>query len=342
MKELDLMYALEGVDDDILRDAERFELRPRRRLLPRAAAIAAVIALLCGTVYAAVMSVKVNVTGKTWLHHNEALREDVVYTDIEVEYELTQQEIPAQSMDFLEDYLDVHWQASVEKRPIGDEAFVGMVSRGGCYLAGRHWWYDENDELRRPESVQSHYFQSVEEAEDFFGMRFALPACVRTTALRPWSEADSSGILLEVLTPPLASVDQIGPYLEDLSEEAAAEQIVPGYAELSFRVVDPTAELDGISGSIIIALNDDAANGGYTRQTSVALDYLGKPTFPELNIDGLDGSLVVFPPCDTDPGAVHAYYTCDGVGYVLYAYVREGVETEDPAQLLLPWLEQLG
>lgn len=333
MKEMDLMYALEGVEDDILRAADRFELRPRRRMLPRIAAAAAVIALLCGTAYAAVMSVKVDVTDKTWVRYEETLQEDMVYTEIEVEYELTEQEIPAQSMEFLEEYLDMHWQKSQGK------GAIGMVFRDGSYLAGSHWWYDEYDNLHR--EMQSHFFRSVEEAEDFFGLRFVLPDCVRTGELRPYSEADDSGILLEVLTPPLASKEEIGPYLESITAEEAAERIVPGYAELSFRVEDPTAELGVISGNIFIALNEDAAQGNFMRENSVALDYVGVPSFPELDIDGLDGSLMVFPPSQWDPGAVNAYYTSDGVGYDLYCHVKEGVSVEDPAQLLLPLLEEM-
>lgn len=339
MKELDLMHALEGVEDDILRDSERFEFRPRRRVLPRLVAAAAAAALLCGTVYAAVMGVKVDFNGKTWVYHHEGLNEQMLYSEMEASFILTEQTVPAESMEFLEDYLNVHWRASRERWPIGD-GVMGMVTRGGSFLAGCHWDYVDG-EVHRPKGVKSHYFQSWKKAETFFGIDFALPECVCAAALGSCSVVDEPGILLEVLTPPLTSEEEIGSYLTALSGEAAAEQIVPGFAELSFRADDPTPELDGISGSVIIALNGDAAGVEYSTELSVALDYVGEPGFRTLDIAGLDGTLVVFPPCDTDPGAVNAWYTCDGVGYILYAHLREGVDTEDPAQLLLPLLEQM-
>lgn len=341
MKELDLMRALEGVDDNILLEAERLEHRPRRRLLPRIAAVAAVIALLCGSVYAAVMSVKVDITDRTWVYHYEERREDVLYTKIEAEYEMTEQEIPKKAMEFVTGYLDAHLQESLNGPSFPGAIHVGMVARGPSYVAGSHWW-EENGEYLRPDGLDSHYFQSVEEAEEFFGMTFALPECVRTTPLSSLSVADDPGILLEILSPPLAEPDQVLAYLEGLTEAEALEQIVPGYAELSFRVEDPTPELAVISGQVVFALNEDAALGGYTYEVSVPLELLGEPSYPALDIDGLDGTLVVFPPCATDPGSASAYYTSNGVAYILHAYAAEDVVIEDPAQLLLPWLEQLG
>lgn len=323
MKELDLMYALEGVDDDILRDAERFELRPRRRLLPRAAAIAAVIALLCGTVYAAVMSVKVELTGRTWVHHNEELREDMRYSDIAVEYELTAREVPQEAMDAMGEYLLENWEASMALFPrswgIHEESFAAsgrVVEREGVDV-----------------TLPAFCLASLAEAEEFFGMTFALPDIVP----KSWDNE----VELSVLTPPLTERGGLTDYLRGIEENHPTDSIVPGFVTISFGMTDPTEELSSIGGRIILALDDASAEHGYTYEFSAALDYLGEPEFPELGIDGLDGNLVIFPQA-ADTASVEAFYTCGGVGYALYVVPAEGIEVEDPAQLLLPWLEQLG
>lgn len=323
MKELDLMYALEGVEDALLRDAERFELRPRRRMLPRIAAAAAVLALLCGTVYAAVMSVKVDVTGKTWLHYNEELRGNVVYTDIEVEYDLTGQDIPAEAMDALGEYLLENWKARMSLFP-------------------RSWGFHEESfaafgtvDERETGNVTFPGFRldSLAEAEAFFGMTFALPDIV------PKSGDDE--VELCVLTPPLTERGGLTDYLRSIDADHPTDSIVPGFVEIRFGMTDPTGELRSIGGSIILALDEASAEHGYTYEFASALDYLGEPEFLDLDIDGLDGRLVTFPQA-ADTASVEAFYTCGGVGYALYAVPAEGIEVEDPAQLLLPWLEQLG
>lgn len=336
MKELDLMHALEGVDDNILLEAERLEHRPRRRLLPRIAAVAAVIALLVGTVYAAVMSVVVEFTDRTWVYHHEERREDVLYTDIEVDYELTEQEITEEAMDFVTGYLDEHWRVSLNKAPIG------MVSTGQSFVAGSHYW-EEDGEWKRPDGLDTHYFRTLAEAEDFFGMDFTLPDWILEAEPHAYSVTDAPGARLRVLTPPLVEEgEEVHDYLESAPIEELEQRIVPGYVELTFKVDGITPELSGVSGEVLFALNEEAAFGGYTYQLSMPLDRLGEPSYPALDIEGLDGSLVVFPPCETAPGAVSAYYTSGGVAYILHAYVAEGCEVEDPAQLLLPCLEQLG
>lgn len=336
MKELDLMHALEGVDEDILLEAERLEHRPRRRLLHRATAVAAIIALLCGTVYAAVMRVVVEVTDRTWVYHHEVLREDVLYTDIEVHYELTEQEITEEAADFVTGYLDEHWWASLRKDPIG------MVSTGQSFVAGSHYW-EENGVWKRPDGLDTHYFRTLAEAADFFGMEFTLPDWILEAEPHTYAVTDAPGARLRVLTPPLVEEGaEVHEYLESAPIEELEQRIVPGYVELTFKIDGITPELSGVSGEILFAINEDAAFGGYTYQLSMPLEYLGEPSYRALDIDGLDGTLVVFPPCETDIGSVSAYYTSNGVAYILHAYPAEDAVVEDPAQLLLPWLEQLG
>lgn len=340
MKELDLMQAINDLDNGILLEAEQVELKPRRRLLTRIAAVAAALALLCGTVYAVSQGVRAAFTGETWVSHHEQLREDMRYSDLEVNYDLAQREIPEEAVAFLEGYVEEAWVRMKADYP-------GWIVFDRSFLAGTVWdweqFLEEDETLQVTEGPAPHYFDSISQAEEFFGLTFAVPDAIRQAELTTVSEEDGGKVHLRVLTPPLVEDPaSVGPYLAMWDSEEIPGYIVPGYAELNFGVAAPTEDFSSISGTIYLALSEEAAEEGFTSFLSIALDYLSEPEFRELEIDGLDGTLLVFDPCDTDDGGVYAFYTCGGVGYTIHACLAEGVGTEDPAELLMPWLEELG
>ena len=151
MKELDLMYAMDAVEDDLLLEAENYTLPRRKISWVRVVAVAAVVALLAFTVDASYAEARISYPKE----ENSSIFQDfeyegVVYSSYCIEYDLQPVEIREHAEWFLTDMVD-------------------MVS---------HWLLEDGDLIAYGHGLY-HEFASLKIAEDFFGLTFDLPDIVR-------------------------------------------------------------------------------------------------------------------------------------------------------------------
>lgn len=151
MKELDLMFALDAVEDDLLDEAESFTQSRRRISWMRFAAIAAVVALLSISVYAIYTETRISYPNdeNSWLYRSFEV-DGIKYSHVEVEYDLQHVKVKDNAIGFMTDMVD-------------------MVS---------YWGVEEGEWIPYGYGL-NHNFESLKYAENFFGLTFDLPEIVR-------------------------------------------------------------------------------------------------------------------------------------------------------------------
>lgn len=151
MKEMDLMFALNAVDDAMLEEAESFTATRRRISWVRFAAIAALVALLSISAYAIYTETRISCRNdeNSWFYHNFEV-DGIEYSHVVVEYDLQPVEIREHATWFLTDMVD-------------------MIN----------YWHLEGRELFPIGYGATHTFREFEKAENFFGLTFDLPEIVR-------------------------------------------------------------------------------------------------------------------------------------------------------------------
>lgn len=326
MKDMDLMKAMNELDDNILREAEAFEIKRRHKLLPKIAAVAAAVALLCGTAYAVANSVRIGYTGKT-----ETLRQeegvDITYTETEIVYNLGWHEVPDESLEVLQQLLDEHllW--------CRDNATWSYQGNSFATYYYQEEYAEEVEEGWHDPGPGNFTFHSFEEAEEFLGLSLDLPPVLREAPL------SDKGICLRVLSDPIG---------EDESEAGVPDSVTPGCVELMFYTENPTDDLWVMNGNIIIPLTETFAAEPYTKNISFALDLKGETQMEAFTLGQMEGQLRYFRPVegseydDIRNGSADAYYTCNGIGYAIYTCPSDNCESDDPKEVLLSYLEQIG
>lgn len=151
MKEMDLMFALDAVDDAMLEEADSFTATRRRISWVRFTAIAAMVALLSISVYAIYTETRISYPNdeNSWIYQNFEV-DGVKYKRVVVEYDLQRVEVKDHAMKFMTDMVD-------------------MI----------HYWSLEGRELFPIGYGATHTFREFEQAENFFGLTFDLPEIVR-------------------------------------------------------------------------------------------------------------------------------------------------------------------
>lgn len=151
MKELDLMYAMDAVEDDLLQEADTFTRSRRKISWVRMVAVAAVVALLSISVYAIYTETRISYPNdeNSWIYQNFEV-DGIEYSRVVVEYDLQPVEIREHATWFLTDMVD-------------------MVS---------HWLLEDGELIPYGHGLY-HEFASLRIAEDFFGLTFDLPDIVR-------------------------------------------------------------------------------------------------------------------------------------------------------------------
>lgn len=297
MKELDLMYALEGAGNDMLLEAEELELHARRRPLLRIALIAAVMALLSATVYAISSETRISFPNEeNSVIFNDFEVDGITYSHVEIEYDLQPVAIKEKAVDFLTD----------------------MIDQTG-------YWVLEGNELIACTSNLPHTFESIDKAENFFGLSFDLPEIVRegTVAKRKVT---------------MYALPEYFP--EDLPPEAAWEYDPDlGGAKLSFNVTDLPKHIDSMHIKIFIGLTEEYTAFPATGGWFIPLELLGEPVIQEIKLG--DEEFTVLTYSDNPENNACTFYVRDGIGYSLSFYTADDF-TGDPVKLIRPYLKDLG
>lgn len=312
MKELDLMRAINDLDDDILTEADRPAPRRRTRLLPRIAAAAAV-ALLCGAVYAFNSETRVTFPNEeNSIIFQDFEHEGITYSHVEVEYDLQPVTIRPEAMDFLNEM--------AELVSSGSGSWYGEDGRyTGIYYSNDDGPIEYG--ITYPEQPK---FDSIAEAEEFFGLTFALPQIVRSAALSTYEHQDRITLW----------VNAIG----EVGEDGFLRPDVGG-ARMNFWAVDPAEDLDAVYVNIYLGLTEEYTAVPATGGSFMALEELGEPEIQELRIGDEEFTILTFAQDPNNDATV--YYVRDGIGYSLDFQTAEDC-TGDPVKLILPWLERLG
>ena len=151
MKEMDLMCAMDAVEDDLLLEADTYSCAHRKVSWVRVVAIAAVVALLAFSVYASYAEARVSFPNEENSVLFRSFEVDgIKYSHMQVEYDLQPVAIKEHATWFMTD-------------------MINMVE---------HWMLEGN-ELMPYGSAAIHSFESLKIAENFFGLTFDLPEIVR-------------------------------------------------------------------------------------------------------------------------------------------------------------------
>lgn len=258
MNPMDLMRALDAVLEADLHEAENYARSARpRRLLPRIAAIAATVALLCGTVYAAFSGVTLHLNEKNtgyWFQDFEY--EGIQYSKVTFEYQLSAVQVKETAVDFL-------------------ESMIAPCDR---------WVLDEN-RLIPAMNYHSHTFAELSMAENFFGVTFALPDVV-------WeAKPDSREVTLdaEAMYGPEAEPRHEG---YDFVYDADL-----GGASLDSSMAPKDDRFSSIYVGIYLALTEEFADVPYDASFFYPLEVYGEPLIQEVRLGDQDFTLLSFPNC---------------------------------------------
>lgn len=254
MKAIDLMHAMDGVEDGILLEAEQPK-KTRRRVLPRLAAAAAIIGLLCVTVYAAFGGVTLHLDDKntSWLF-SDFQYEGIDYSRVTFEYRLDAVEISENATAFLNDM-----------------------------LAPCDWWLLDESKLIPAMNYHTHKFASLGSAETFFGLQFQLPDIVRESKIGTRQiELDAKAMYYPDDQPRHEGYGFS--YEPDL-----------GGANLFYNALPRDDQLSSISVFVYLALTEEFAQIPYSAGFFCAMDLYGEPEVLECRIGGEEFTILTFP-----------------------------------------------
>lgn len=254
MKAIDLMHAMDGVEDRILLEAEQ-PARPKRRLLPRLAAAAAIIGLLCATVYAAFGGVTLHLDDEntSWFR-SDFQYEGIDYSRVTFEYQLDAVEVSENATAFLNDM-----------------------------LAPCDWWLLDGNELLPAMNYHTHKFASLQTAETFFGLQFQLPGIVRESKIGTRQvELDAEAMYYPE--------DQ--PRHEGYGFSYEPEL---GGARLFCNALPQDERISSISVFVYLALTEEFAQVPYSAGFFYAMDLYGEPEVLETRIGDEEFTILTFP-----------------------------------------------
>lgn len=255
MNELDLMHALDGADDDILLEAERFPMERRRPLLPRIGLIAALIALLSVTVYGVYSQIRLRFgeeNSSYWFQDFEY--EGLQYTKVVYEFDLEPVQIREQAVDFLEDMLE-------------------PCSR----------WISEGRRLYPVMNYYSHTFESLTHASNFFGVDFELPSIVLQGKVR------NREVTLDAI--PMYYPEELP--LEEGSDITYDGEL--GGATLRCKIQSGDERFSGFTVFAYLGLTEEFCAVPYETFNFLALDAEGEPEIQEKRIGDQEFTILTFP-----------------------------------------------
>lgn len=299
MKNIDLFYAVDGADDDMLMEAEDYFRVRSHRGLRRVALIAAVVALLTMTVYGAYSRIRLRFDEKNdsyWFQDFE--HEGIQYTRVTFEYDLEPVEVRTQAVDFLEDML------------------------APC----DHWLLD-GDRLIPAMNYHSHNFESLEFAENFFGVEFRLPDIVRR------GEVQDREVTMDAK--PMYYPEDL-PRHEGYGFSYDAEL---GGASVWCKIGLQEQELSGVTVFVYLGLTEEFCARAYEASFFYAMDELGEPRIREKRIGDQEYTILTFP--DSVDDRVTVFYVRDGVGYELNFFPAADWEG-DPEAKVISFLKDMG
>lgn len=256
MNAMDLMRAMNGVGDDILMESEE-QASARRSLLSRVVAVAAVIALLCGTVYAAFGDVTLHLDDEnTSYFFNDFEFEGISYSKVTFEYQLSAVEVEENAVAFLEDMI------------------------APC----DHWLLDEN-RLIPTMNYHTHQFAKLEMAETFFGLQFQLPTVIR--------EGKIGTRQVEMDAKPMYYPDDATRH----EGYGFSYEPTLGGASLFFNTLPEDEAISSISTFIYLAITEEFAQVPYCADFLYAMDAYGEPKILEARIGDEEFTILTFPDC---------------------------------------------
>lgn len=292
MKNIDLFYAVDGADDDMLLEAENYFRVRTQSGLHRIGLIAAAIALLTLTVYGAYSRIRLRFDEKNdsyWFQDFE--HEGIQYTRVTFEYDLEPVEVREEAVDFLKDM-----------------------------LAPCDHWLLNGDRLIPAMNYHSHNFESLEFAENFFGVEFRLPAIVRRGVVRDREVTMDAEAMY---------------YPEELPRHEGygfSYDAELGGASVRCKIGLSEPELSGVTVFAYLGLTEEFCERAYEASFFYAMDELGEPRIREERVGDQEFTILTFP--DSVDGSMTVFYVRNGVGYELMFSPAEDWEGDLEAKVI--------